>query len=206
MPVTDVNNYSNLANINTTQTTSTSSSSAVTTATNDALGKDAFLKLLIAELSNQDPLNPMEDREFISQMATFSSLEQMQNMNTTLTGISEANKFNAVQYIGKAVAFTSGDGEEAVQKMAEAPAGSYDVILMDIQMPRMDGYEAARRIRQLEDPEKAGIPIIAVTANAFEEDRKVALEAGMNGHLAKPYDISKMMETLRNVLRQKDKQ
>ena len=118
MPVTDVNNYSNLANINTTQTTSTSSSSAVTTATNDALGKDAFLKLLIAELSNQDPLNPMEDREFISQMATFSSLEQMQNMNSTLTSMSEANKFNAVQYIGKAVAFTSGDGEEAVQKVA----------------------------------------------------------------------------------------
>ena len=118
MPVTDVNNYSNLANINTTQTTSTSSSSAVTTATNDALGKYAFLKLLIAELSNQDPLNPMEDREFISQMATFSSLEQMQNMNTTLTGISEANKFNAVQYIGKAIAFTAGDGEEAVQKVA----------------------------------------------------------------------------------------
>ena len=118
MPVTDVNNYSNLANINTTQTTSTSSSSAVTTATNDALGKDAFLKLLIAELSNQDPLNPMEDREFISQMATFSSLEQMQNMNKTLTSMSDANKFNAVQYIGKAIAFTSGDGEEAVQKVA----------------------------------------------------------------------------------------
>ncbi|MBQ3759865.1 MAG: hypothetical protein II876_10465 [Synergistaceae bacterium] len=118
MPVTDVNNYSNLANINTTQTTSTNSSSSVTTATNDALGKDAFLKLLVAELSNQDPLNPMEDREFISQMATFSSLEQMQNMNKTLTSMSDANKFNAVQYIGKAVAFTSGDGEEAVQKVA----------------------------------------------------------------------------------------
>ncbi|MBQ2616948.1 MAG: hypothetical protein IJG51_05145 [Synergistaceae bacterium] len=118
MPVTDVNNYSNLANINTTQTTSTNSSSSVTTATNDALGKDAFLKLLVAELSNQDPLNPMEDREFISQMATFSSLEQMQNMNKTLTSMSDANKFNAVQYIGKAVAFTSGDGEEATQKVA----------------------------------------------------------------------------------------
>ena len=118
MPVTDVNNYSNLANINTTQTTSTNSSSSVTTATNDALGKDAFLKLLVAELSNQDPLNPMEDREFISQMATFSSLEQMQNMNKTLTGMSDANKFNAVQYIGKAIAFTAGEGEEAAQKVA----------------------------------------------------------------------------------------
>lgn len=119
MPVTDVNSYTNLANINTTtSTTSTNSTSSATTATNDALGKDAFLKLLVAELSNQDPLNPMEDREFISQMATFSSLEQMQNMNKTLTGMSEANKFNAVQYIGKAVAFTAGDGEEATQKVA----------------------------------------------------------------------------------------
>ena len=118
MAVTDVNNYTNLANISTTQTTSTNSSSSVTTATNDTLGKDAFLKLLVAELSNQDPLNPMEDREFISQMATFSSLEQMQNMNSTLTSMSEANKFNAVQYIGKAIAFTAGDGEEAVQKVA----------------------------------------------------------------------------------------
>ncbi len=118
MPVTDVNSYTDLANIDLTQTKKTDSSSSVTTATNDTLGKDAFLKLLIAELSNQDPLNPMEDREFISQMATFSSLEQMQNMNSTLTGISEANKFNAVQYIGKAIAFTADDGENSVQKVA----------------------------------------------------------------------------------------
>ena len=127
MPVTDVNNYTNLANIttpstsstnSTNTTTGTNSSSSVTTATNDTLGKDAFLKLLIAELSNQDPLNPMEDREFISQMATFSSLEQMQNMNSTLTSMAEANKFSAVQYIGKAVAFTSGEGDDATQKVA----------------------------------------------------------------------------------------
>ena len=126
MAVTDVNNYTNLANVTasaaTTSTTSTSSANAATTATNDTLGKDAFLKLLIAELSNQDPLNPMEDREFISQMATFSSLEQMQNMNNTLTSMSEANKFNAVQYIGKAVAFmaTEGEGDSATttQKVA----------------------------------------------------------------------------------------
>ncbi|MBQ9904747.1 MAG: flagellar hook assembly protein FlgD [Synergistaceae bacterium] len=116
MAVTDVNSYTNLANITT--TTNTSSTSAVTNATNDTLGKDAFLKLLIAELSNQDPLNPMEDREFISQMATFSSLEQMQNMNKTLDSMAESNKFSAVQYIGKAVAFTAGEGEEAVQKVA----------------------------------------------------------------------------------------
>ena len=94
----------------------------------------------------------------------------------------------------------AGDGLEAVEKVKEAPAGYYDVVLMDIQMPRMDGYEAAKQIRSLEDKKKADIPIVAVTANAFEEDRKIALEAGMNGHLAKPYDIPAIMETLKKLL------
>ena len=93
------------------------------------------------------------------------------------------------------------DGIIAVEKMESSPAGTYDVILMDIQMPRMDGYEAAKKIRELDDPAKATIPIVAVTANAFEEDRKVAMAAGMNGHLAKPYDIPAMMETLKNLLK-----
>ena len=118
MPVTDVTNYTSASSIAGTTTTSTSTTKAITTATNDTLGKDAFLKLLIAELSNQDPLNPMEDREFVSQMATFSSLEQMQNMNSTLETMAEANKFSAVQYIGKAVAFTKGEDAEAAQVAA----------------------------------------------------------------------------------------
>ena len=105
---------------------STSSSSAVTTAANNELGKDAFLKLLIAELQNQDPTNPMEDREFISQMATFSSLEQMQNMNKTLETMAEANKFSAVSYVGKAVAFTKGEGEDATQTVAVVRAVWFD--------------------------------------------------------------------------------
>ena len=92
------------------------------------------------------------------------------------------------------------NGEQAVAMVSEAPAGTYDVILMDIQMPVMDGYEAARQIRALADPQKAAIPIVAVTANAFEEDRKLALSAGMNGHLAKPYDIPAMLETLGRLL------
>uniref|UniRef100_UPI0025FFDCF6 response regulator n=1 Tax=Methanobrevibacter sp. UBA188 TaxID=1915473 RepID=UPI0025FFDCF6 len=86
-------------------------------------------------------------------------------------------------------------------KVKASPAGYYDVILMDIQMPNMDGYEASKQIRALEDKQKAAVPIVAVTANAFEEDRKNALEAGMNGHLAKPYDIPAMLETLKNLLR-----
>ena len=88
-----------------------------------------------------------------------------------------------------------------MEKMKAAPAGTYDIVLMDIQMPRMDGYEAAKQIRNLEDQAKAGIPIVAVTANAFEEDRQIALQAGMNGHLAKPYDIPAIVETLKGLLK-----
>ena len=92
------------------------------------------------------------------------------------------------------------DGIEAVEKVSTAPAGTYDAVLMDIQMPRMDGYEAARRIRALDDEAKSSVPIVAVTANAFEEDRRLALDAGMNGHLAKPYDIPEMVATLGVIL------
>lgn len=92
------------------------------------------------------------------------------------------------------------DGIEAVEMMKAAPAGHFDIALMDIQMPRMDGYEATRQIRSLEDPEKANIPIVAVTANAFEEDANMALSVGMNGHLAKPYDIPKILETLNELI------
>jgi len=72
---------------------------------------------------------------------------------------------------------------------------------MDIQMPIMNGYEATRRIRALDDPELREIPIIAMTANAFDEDRKAALEAGMNGHIAKPIDVPKLMELLTEILK-----
>ena len=92
------------------------------------------------------------------------------------------------------------DGIEAIETMKVAPAGHFDIILMDIQMPRMDGYEATRQIRSLEDAEKANIPIVAVTANAFEEDANLALSVGMNGHLAKPYDIPKILETLNELI------
>lgn len=94
----------------------------------------------------------------------------------------------------------AGDGAIALEMMESKPAGYYDLILMDIQMPNMDGYEATRRIRALSDPSKAGIPIIALTANAFGEDRTKAFEAGMNEHLAKPYDIPKVMAMLRKFL------
>jgi len=93
------------------------------------------------------------------------------------------------------------NGQAAVDKIADAEPGTYDIVLMDIQMPIMDGYEATRQIRALTDPAKAGIPIVAMTANAFEEDRQRAFAAGMNRHIAKPIEIPKLMETLTDLLK-----
>ena len=92
------------------------------------------------------------------------------------------------------------DGDVAVEKIRWAEPGYFDLVLMDIQMPRMDGYEATRRIRALDNPELARIPIIAVTANAFEEDRMAALDAGMDGHVAKPIDVRILRQTIARYL------
>lgn len=92
------------------------------------------------------------------------------------------------------------DGAKAVQAFSEAVPGTYDAVLMDIQMPEMNGYEAARAIRHLQRPDAGTIPIIAMTANAFAEDIQSALEAGMNAHLAKPIDIKKLLAVLEKYL------
>ena len=88
------------------------------------------------------------------------------------------------------------DGTDAVNMMSSAEGRKYDLIFMDIQMPKMDGYTATREIRTLDDSKCANIPIIAMTANAFEEDRKKAIKAGMNGHIAKPISADAILENL----------
>ena len=93
------------------------------------------------------------------------------------------------------------DGQAAVEKIDATAVGYYDVILMDIMMPVLNGYEATRLIRQLPDQEKARIPIIAMTANAFEEDKKKAFAAGMNGFISKPFKVEKLLEALAKVRR-----
>ena len=122
--------------------------------------------------------------------------------------IAEDNNLNAE--IAEAILKRAGlktervvNGIQCVNMITKMPAGTYDMILMDIQMPEMDGYEAARAIRQLPDREKACIPIIAMTANAFEEDKKDAMAAGMNGHMAKPIQVEQLLSMLAEMMYKK---
>ena len=97
------------------------------------------------------------------------------------------------------------DGIQCVNRIMEMPVGTYDMILMDIQMPKMDGYKATQAIRRLPDRDKACIPIVAMTANAFEEDKRDAIAAGMNGHIAKPIQMDKLLSMLAEIMRQQEK-
>lgn len=97
------------------------------------------------------------------------------------------------------------DGAICYEKIVSSETGYYDLVLMDIQMPNMDGYQATRAIRALADKEKANIPIIAMTANAFEEDRSKAINMGMNGHIAKPIDVSELLMVLARVIVHKER-
>ena len=95
----------------------------------------------------------------------------------------------------------AGNGRIAVDMLRKSEPGYYQVILMDVQMPVMDGYMATKEIRALENKELASVPIIAMTANAFEEDKQEALKSGMNGHIAKPIDIEILFGVLREILK-----
>ncbi len=127
---------------------------------------------------------------------------------TSRTGrilLTEDNELNQeiAQVILEEAGFTveiADNGQMAVDMVRNSKPGWYQVILMDIQMPVMNGYDAARSIRKLADPKLASIPILAMTANAFDEDKQKALQAGMNGHIAKPVDIDKLLKTLDTVL------
>ena len=92
------------------------------------------------------------------------------------------------------------DGVKCMEMLEKAPAHFYDLILMDIQMPILGGYDTTRKIRRMADAEKAAIPIIAMTANAFAEDKQRALAAGMNDHVAKPIDMNKLIPTLQKYI------
>ena len=131
------------------------------------------------------------------------SIEDCKGKKILLVEDNPMNQEIAVEILQEAgfVIEVAGDGNIAVEKMAAAKPGKYDLILMDIQMPIMNGYEATKRIRAMESPYCRQIPIIAMTANAFEEDKALALQAGMNDYLAKPIQIDKMLKVISKTLK-----
>ena len=115
----------------------------------------------------------------------------------------ELNQEIAVAILGDA-GFTTevaDNGRMAVEMLAKSRPGYYQAVLMDVQMPEMNGYEATKMIRGLDNKELASIPIIAMTANAFEEDRQEALRCGMNGHIAKPINVDSFFDSLAEIMK-----
>ena len=136
------------------------------------------------------------EKKYIEESETGSEILEGRNIL-----LAEDNDLNAE--IAEAILESAGlkierveDGIQCVNRIEKMPADTYDMILMDIQMPQMDGYKATQAIRNLPDKDKASIPIVAMTANAFEEDKRDAIAVGMNGHIAKPFDIDTFAETV----------
>ena len=155
-------------------------------------------------------MHKIADRKFYSQKTEAAETSEMgKNLSGKHVLLAEDNDLNAE--IAVTVLEETGivierveDGIQCVNRVAQMSPGTYDLILMDIQMPNMDGYKATRCIRRLDDKKKAEIPIIAMTANAFAEDRKKAFDAGMNGHIAKPIDIEKLGAVILSVLNKQE--
>lgn len=150
-------------------------------------------------------LREVLESPFAATRVNAASLEDVISFEGKKILLVEDNELNqeiAVEILKEAgfVMDVADDGEVAVEKMKTAEPGQYDLILMDIQMPIMNGYEATKQIRAMDNSKLANIPIIAMTANAFDEDKKAALDAGMNGHIAKPIDVPKLMELLQEIL------
>ena len=155
-------------------------------------------------------MHKIADKKYYSQriekVKTSSMRESLSGKHVLLAEDNDLNAEIAVTILEEAglVIERVEDGIQCVNRIAQMSPGTYDLILMDIQMPNMDGYQAAQCIRHLNDKKKAEIPIIAMTANAFAEDRKRAFDAGMNGHIAKPIDIEKLGAVILSVLKKQE--
>jgi CheY-like chemotaxis protein len=150
------------------------------------------------DLRLQDKMSESKDKD-----KNASRITSLKGLKILLTEDNELNTEIAVDILTEAgcIVDTAENGKITAEKLKAAAPGTYDLILMDIQMPVMDGYEATKLIRSFKEPELSNIPIIAMTANAFEEDRKKALESGMNAHVAKPVDVQKLFSAIQTVLK-----
>ena len=156
------------------------------------------------------PLFMSELREVLEKPFIIQTNNNDEDINANFEGkrvlLAEDNDLN--QEIAKVILEERGiivetvnNGKEAIEAITKNDASYYDLVLMDVQMPVMDGYEATKQIRNLSDKNKANVIIYAMTANAFEEDKRDALEAGMDGHIAKPFDVDKLTKTLSSIFK-----
>lgn len=168
-----------------------------------------FIISLELEINDYKESEPEVSSEYITKMI---ECDMNSDIKSPLDGMSillvEDNELNReiaevlLSSLGAKVELAE-DGDIAVEKVGRESDGVYDLILMDIQMPRLNGYEATAAIRKLPDSQKAEVPIIAMSANAFLEDRKAALAAGMNDHVAKPVDVKALVAAIQNIRRDK---
>ena len=147
-------------------------------------------------IATQEDTQPKTDENI-------GNLEDLKGIRILLAEDNDLNAEIAVTLLSE-VGFMverAANGVDCVEMLKDRPAGYYSIILMDIQMPVLDGYNATINIRRMDDKAKASIPIVAMTANAFAEDREKALSVGMNDHIAKPVDMSKLIPTIRKYIK-----
>ena len=160
--------------------------------------------LFISEL--RDTLISVMHHEVVTEEASILPVtaEELRGKRILLVEDNELNREIAVELLSESgfVLETAEDGSIAVEMVQKSEPGYYDLILMDVQMPIMNGYDATKAIRKLDNPDLANIPVVAMTANAFDEDRKTAMESGMNAHVAKPINVDNLMEVICNMLSQ----
>ena len=168
--------------------------------TEQGKGTEFIIKLPLRLQSEQRSIKKFRQRQLkvLQSLPTVDDMKGFIDKRILVVEDNEINREIAMEIL-RAFGFQieiAEDGLEAVSKVAASKPGYYDLILMDIQMPVMDGYEATRKIRAMENPYLADITILAMTANAFKEDKQMAIENGMNGFLTKPIDIKQLFETL----------
>ncbi|MCF0202827.1 MAG: response regulator [Bacteroidaceae bacterium] len=166
------------------------------------ISKPMFMSELVALLENA--VKP-KDSEAEEQAAEEEPETGLDGVRILLVEDNEMNREIAEMILGECGALIESvnDGKYAVERMQQVEPGTYDLIFMDVQMPIMNGYEATRRIRRLDNPEIAGIPIVALSANAMKEDREQSKEAGMDGHISKPFELAEVIETVNRLLNRK---
>lgn len=169
--------------------------------TEQGKGTEFTIRLTLKLQTQYDTQNELKQSEVIDELL-LTNEELFKDKRLLLVEDNALNREIAYEILSQ-YGFSidmANDGAEALDKITNAQPNSYDLIIMDIQMPIMNGYEATRRIRALEDQQLSSIPILAMTANAFDEDRKVAKECGMNGFLSKPINIDEIAQELRRIL------